>query len=1034
MKSTKGDALNTGRRDFFTKIALASLAASLPPMAVSCGDKDMAFRGTGKAPYRVWEEILHALRSSPDHLSGRMESLIKAGDPEAMFLFVRDEIQLIPMYNYKIGSGAEYRWGLDYALRSGMATLREKADLLQEMYARAGIDAEVMNERTQISVDDAPRFFFRPVERQFAPVIAKRTLKRWAKELGVEDIVPHSPDIEKKEGAVQLAQKIWQHLDLDDDHRYKSFDFRWPNYTTPTVQFKWQGETKYAHLADPAVPFGSLRNETNRVSKAYQIKANTEKLKISLTYRDSIAPNIEKTLIEGEWLASDVVGRQLDIRFLNNLTLEEQSIVPVGNIRMFTPSISLQAMDKDVPFMAEQSVLADPITLSAKRVKNDNGVLKIDDMPLLGKPHPELQKKVVSLQPSVTSYGARQTKLSVFPRNGKNEMVEGLEASDFRITENGKPVKALLGHNQRTPKILIMADQSGSMPSEYRGEGMQAFANELKESILEKYPAAIIEYWHTPSSLFTWLLKASQTENDLVVFATDGHNDDEFNPNNESLYRNGPPAIVLNVTNRTSDLYVRTFEKMAEVTGGIHLPITAREEAMNGILKFLDGIEIPPYVFTYSSVEKPGIRKVTVSINDDKVVETTTHEVLETKAGTEIGPSIIGVYMTVKYGNQSPVKRVLAGWDPVVNPYPKPNQKMADEVNDLFFGGLQLYAEGNGPTFSAALSDILKAKLSTRKWGEALIEDDLEKAKEAFQQGQFNISGNPLFLMAPLSDGVTASSMTIPGGLRIGVHKYSPGFISGIIRSQFDYLPTSAYHTVAIDVEKGFRTTLEKTAQLAIREAMVFQQSTMQQLVGSKLIGLKEARKNDWFSDRDTYSGKYTEDRYWYNKVKRNSNLAVFDSSAEKRAFWEINKSTGELYGMLPNGSGGGEDVWESEVEKYNRIVLGLNLLVEVMERIAGRLGASSVGVNPIGGLALGVVARYGELLIKLYALASQAIIIMDASFVDEGIRKALAQFACQVRAEIMGAISGLTPSREMLESVISAIAPSGYKNPFGCD
>ncbi|MEO0572925.1 MAG: hypothetical protein AAF039_14550 [Bacteroidota bacterium] len=1026
MKETQVEFSPNSRRDFFTKMLLASFAAALPPMAVGCG-KEMEFRGSGKSPYKVWEEILHVLGTSPDHLTGRMKALIVEGDPEAMFLFVRDEIQLIPVYDYKIGSGASYKWGLDYALRSGMATLREKADLLQLMYAEAGISAKVMNERVNISTDVAPGFFFRPFNHQFAPTISKRTFKRWAKELGVEDFTPTNLVTEKRGEAQQLAQKIWEHLGIEENHSYKSFDFRWPNYDTPTVSFEWQGETKYAHLADPSVLFGQLRNDDNRVSEASAIKENKEKVEVALTYRDSIASTKEKELILGEWRASDLVGRQLDIRFLNNLTLEEQSIVPVGNMRIFTPSMGLQAIDKDISFMAERSVLADPITLSAKRVKSESGILKIDEMSLLGKAHPQLQKEVVSLSSTVSTFGIRNVKLSVSPRDGQANMIEGLEAPDFNITENGKPIKALLQHNQRTPKILIMADQSGSMPYEYRGKYMQAFADKLKKNILEKYPAAIIDYWHTPSSLFTWLLKASQTENDLVVFATDGHNDDEYNPQNESLYRNGPPAIVLNVTNRTSDLYVNTFKKMAELTGGIHLPITAQEEAMHGILKFLEGIEVPPYVFTYNSVEKTGVRKVKVSVNEDKTAETTTYEVAEAKSSTEVGPSIIGVYLTLKYSNQKKVSRVLAGWDYTVYPYKKPTQKMADEVNDLFFGGMQLYFEGNGPTLSAALSDLLKAKLSTRKWGEALLDNDLEKAKKAFQEGQFNISGNALSLMAPLGNATTESSMTIPGGLRIGIQKYSPGFITGTVRSQFDYLPTSAYHTLAINTKEGFKTTLEKTAQLALREAMIFQDNTLAQLLETTWIGLEEAKKQKWFSGRDT------EGRYWYNKVYRGARFKVFDKTAEKRAFWQVAPGTGELYGILSNGSGGGEDVWESEVEQYNRIVQNLNNLIWVMDNIASRIGGG-VGVNPIGGLALGVVARYGELLIKLYALASQAIMIMDASFINEGIRKALAQFACQVKAEIMGAITGMSPPKEMLESLISAIAPSGYKNPFGCD
>ena len=260
-----------------------------------------------------------------------------------------------------------------------------------------------------------------------------------------------------------------------------------------------------------------------------------------------------------------------------------QAMTPMGNVNVFTPALALQAIDESEAFMAERSVLADPITLAGKRITfSQDGATKMGGALILNKPNENLQKEVDTLQVSAKTTGYPGVKLSVFPKNKDNQIVEGLSANDFKIIENGKPISAILESNQRTPRILIMADVSLSMPSEFRNEGMETFIETLKNDILKTYPAAIIDFWKTPSSLFTWLLKASQTDNDLIIFATDGDNNDVFNPNDESVYRSGPPAIVLDVTNASKPRFDKTFGKMAEITNGLRLPVNNHDMAIRG--------------------------------------------------------------------------------------------------------------------------------------------------------------------------------------------------------------------------------------------------------------------------------------------------------------------------------------------------------------------------------------------------------------------------------------------------------------------
>jgi len=1011
------------RRDFFTKIVLTGIAASMPPFIIGCDNKS-SYKGTGLVPYKVWEEILHYLKTSPDHLAARMGKFVEQKDPEAMFNFVRDEFFLMPTSEKAIGKVTISKWGIRYMLRSGVATAREKAELLNLMYQKAGIPSKIVTERTNFTPEEAKEFFLKPIEHKFSPEITNRMLKKWSGEMGKgTDINTFSNPYEDiVTMADELGGKIWNSLAIEDNYYYRPFDFRWDNYNTPTVAFEWQGETKYAHLFDDRVPFGELKTgNTSNIGSEQLGKPNEDKVTVKVAYRDAIKPNEEKELIYGEWLATDVVGRQISLQFLNNLTLEEQAVTPVIAVNNFTPALSFQAIDETETFMSERSVLSDPIMLSGKRIKINNDEISIGDNKLISNTNKHLQKEVESLYVDAKTITYPNVKLSVSPKNKLGEMVEGLSANAFTITENSKLVKTIMESNQRTPRVLIMGDISGSMPKAFADEGMKDLVAKLKSIILKKYPAAIVTYWGTPSSLFTWLLKASQTENDLIIYATDGDNDDTYDPVNEKIYQNGPPAIILDVKKSDFWLHKETFSKMAEVTSGLHIAVTNHEEAIKGINTYLEKIKVAPYIFTYSSLGKPdSIHKVKVEIDNKRLSESDTYEFNLIDKNSPIGPALIGLYLEVRHGKEKPLKRVLAGWDNVINPTKMLDQAMADEVHDFMFGSTQIYFEGSGPTYAAAMSDLLKVKLSTREWGEALLKEDMGNAKEAFKKGSLSISGQALELMAPLVNPVEESSFTFPSGLRIGISTVKPGFITDTTEVLFDYLPTSGFVTLSGNAKQSFKITLKKTAQLAIREHKLFSKSTYSELLKKEWISLIDAREKKWFEERR----KNSSDRYWRERVDRNAKFKVFDKSAVSRSFWDINQDTGELYGILPNGYGGGKNPFKSDIDEITDIMAALSLLISIVAPIGKIPG--------LGGFSLGIVALYGVTLVKLYAIVSEAIIIMDTSGMDEKIRLALAEFACEVAKQIVYA-TNKGPGALMggLDTLIGLVA--GDKNPLSC-
>lgn len=1016
---TPAGIYHLNRRAFFIKSFLASVALSSPGLFISCNKKP-DFEGSGIGPYKVWEEMLHYLKSSPDHLEGRMNTLIAQKDPKAMFDFVRDEFYLIPISDKKIGYGYESKWGLRYVLRSGYATVREKAELLNNMFQKAGIPSRIRSERTSINPEESARFFFRLIERVTAPDIPGSVLRRWESVMGkaIEspEIINFSDDLEE---ATTLGRQIWDLLDLPENHYYNTFDFRWDNYNSPIVEFEYDGKVQYACVYDPEIPFGELHSgNPNNLRDANQTKESEDKVSLKVTYREAISPKKVKELISGEWMAKELVGRQLDLLFLNNLSLEEQAATPINGISVFTPALGLQAMDESAEYMASRTVLADPITLKGERIRMNERSISIGDNEIKLSSDPNLRSKVTKIEASIQEKVLPELQLNIKAFDSNGNLITGLQARDFTFSENGKPIKAFMKTNTLAPKVLLMADISMSMPESYSGVKLQDFIENLWSKITDNYPEAHITYWETPSSLYTWMLKASQSNYDLIIYATDGDNDDEYEPKNEMVYRNGPPALILNVKGSDFRYHRETFDHLANLTNGLHLNATDQETTLEKIRSFFDSIEIYPYQFTLAALHQKGALKLGF---DHRLFDELTYQ-FDSLSTTVMGPSIIGVYLEIQYAKHPPIKRVLAGWDPIAYPNESPSEKMRNEVKDLFLGRTQLLFEGEGPTFSALLSDVLKAKLSTRPWGEALLKEDLAKAKEAYMQGFSSIDTTGLSLMLPLSKPATTSSFTFCGGLRIAIQSLRPGFMTEKGSSRFDFLPTSKFTTLHLDAKTAFQQTLQQTAQLAIREDRFFKESTYSALKNKSLVNINQLNTYDWIKEYE----KESDGSYWYEHVFRGRKLRLIDQKAGTKAFWHIDKDTGEVYGILADASGGGASDFDDHVDKTETLAEALGALIGIVENIKGG------GLNGIGAFSLGVIAQYGVTLVKLYAIASEAIMIMDTSGMDEKIREAMAELACNVAKEIFFATTGNAGSiMGGLDSLIELMV--GDDSPFSC-
>ena len=997
MNEEKNSLSETPRRQFLKQMAIIGLVTGIPPVLWSCQQDEKTpinYLGTGAGPYKVWEEMLMALETSPDHLEGRYKKLIAEKDPKAMFDFVRDEIHLMPAKRAEIhGMQTAIKYGTKGALRYGFATPREKAELLHEMYLQAGINSKVVYEIIDIPDDEVPSFFYRPIKRPFAPAIDDAIRERWAKELGAynkdaKDYDLLNPDLSASQ---KLAEEVWQTLPNKDRINSISTSFSWDYYGngTPTLEFEWEGETKYAHLFDPEVPFGALKNkEKADLRPARPAELNDEKINISLSFRTGMDPNVETELISREWLVNEMEGNRVGLSFQNGLSLEEQMVTSFGDLRTFTPALSLQGFDLTLPYMEERSFIGNPFTLEGKVMDLSGDKIKVDGSEIIDKSDKNLQKTVSKLEIAAIPALFPLVKLEVTPTNAEGEFVEGLSATDFSIVDNESPIKAIMKNNQRTPNVLILYDISKSMPLEYRDEGMDSFIETLEKSILTTTPNARLEKWPTDSSLFTWLLRASQTTNDLIIFATDGDNDDTFDPKMEAYFKSGPPAVVLSVNGTSSD----SFDIMAASTNGVVLNALDQEETAAKVTSFLEKIVFPPYVFTYYASGNDIPHEVNLTL-DEKRLSAKSNYKFDVQVPNDhlLSQNIAGLYLTIKSKTKT-VKRLLAGW----SEYDKnlPTRQDFLDVRNTIIGGVLISIEGEGPTLSTALCDELKYKLSTRNWGEPLMEGEDEKAIEEFKKGGFHY--NPLFipLMAPLAGGVTENSYTYAAGPRIGILKQHIGIGETHSTLSFDYIPTSDYLSLDTDPLKAFKTTIEKTAQLAVLEHRYFPKNNTMALLKTKpLIDLETAYGLNWFRDNEAvekdpvFWNAQLRSNYYGNKTTLYTPFTLFDKTASEKAYWQISHDTGELYGILFDGSGGGARSVETQLKDIDNVV-------EAYAKILDHMAQGLSGALPI-------VAMYSKTLVKLYAIASVAIVIMDGTNMDKEIRKALIDLANEVAEHI---------------------------------
>jgi hypothetical protein len=952
--------------------------------------------------YEIWRQVRAALRTSPDHTASRAKALVAAGDVATIHRFVRDDIRLVSGAGHRFLLGSHVKWGARAALRAGAGTAREKAEILADLIRQTGREANVV-ELPEFPREDGPGIFYRDFAPGFAPQVGKEQVERWRKALGQPALDVDAAAPERETGRLAgelLAQIPEEQRERIGRHRYEN---RLEGYV-PVVRFtEADGGELYADPIRPdaeLVPVGTARERPARDPVGMLPVTVT----LTATVLDeSVAPY---EIARAEWTADEVAGRQVRIGFKPFGDTQSVLASRIGDLRAFTPFLSIQALDGSALDPARAMVMGESFTLEGDRITHsDDGVVEMNGKRLGDGAASGRADDVASIEVEADAARFPDMRLHIRPKSSDGTIVDGLTCGDFALADEGERVAHLLHDRDRAPSILFLADASGSMPKEFIGAGAWGLGSAMQELIAkvetmakQVHPQALVTVQSTDSNMWRHLLKNVGSSANLIIYATDGDLDGpQPTPEQIAALGTGPKAVVMDVRAKLESRRERygeanIFDAMARATNGVALNVSAEdtaevEEAIRRSLN--EEARDLPYILSYRVLNPTeGTRKAGATIG--KASGEASYEVGATAAPAR---KVAALHVTVRIGGHE-IKRLLAGHDGRDGLTPDKQ----NELHGAMLGTHLLALEGPPPSVSTVLDDIITARLST----ELLHKAARDKSKSlgdmlaALDKGFFTLPNEQAALLmrsAPLSGKDFAFAEQ---GMRAVLHSEYPIVNTSQMVGKVDILPFSHAHIITPDravlIEKAFNASL----MLAAGEAALFTTSTAAALKGKPLALLTSElyHKQEPALDAEKRAAWGAFMRQ-VDRMFPQGHITVTAADASTQASWAVSRATGEIFALLPDGSGGGH-----LTKGLERQLADLDKAISLLNLLATGAGAAGL-VNPVGGVALAIVAAYGQSLARLYAAASMSVMLMDTSGMDPIMRNALVGLACNVAKSV---------------------------------
>jgi hypothetical protein len=197
---------------------------------------------------------------------------------------------------------------------------------------------------------------------------------------------------------------------------------------------------------------------------------------------------------------------------------------------------------------------------------------------------------------------------------------------------------------------------------------------------------------------------------------------------------------------------------------------------------------------------------------------------------------------------------------------------------------------------------MLTCKLATKPVWDAIQAKDAQALLDAFDTPR-PCMPDPIVMMQALPVVTSdAGGATYPEALRIVGWHNKPAFGVGTTE-KVDLYPLSSFATLATDGSTSFTTTLERTAQLSIVEAHALEDSATTRLAGQSLRRLAPGPLYDAdvsFIDASVRTSMLDALNQY------STHYRLIPPIATPKAFYAVDATTGSVFAVLPDGTGGG--------------------------------------------------------------------------------------------------------------------------------
>lgn len=934
---------------------LAACAKSLPGPDGTEETGAVAGEDSLRRAFHVWRQILDAVRASPDHLAAERDRLVAAGDVDGIIAFVRDGLTTVPATRDAMGDADTLLWGVRGTLRTGAGSMRDKVEVLREALVAMGHDAVVMKGFPQVSEGIVARLLAPSVASPPRDIdVDEATVLGWLRTLGLPEVLPSAPYDPAGREAVDLAAS-WMGA-FDEPPEAAPLRQTLPD-GLPFVRATVGGVSRDINvlLRDLPVDDPGIRSAYDADTVAPDARVATFTLLASTLADGPEGPRAVASLTVP---ATDLLGRSVLGQFVPLEDLRSLVGKDLRALSMWLPTLRLAA--PALATEAPQAVLAvgAPLVLSGERFVVEDGEVVSPDGPVSAREDLEAARDAVTQVTAVAdARGFPEVVVRADALDGSGGTVRRLPGAVFTLSEDGVAVPfRLLTNDAPAPRVAFVIDQSGSVPATFLGTAGANMLEAAAEGVLAVWPDASFRVlrigsdptasaWRTSpadlaadflvqsgvdSAIWTALADAASWRPTVIVALTDGEPTDAPEPELLARLALAPPVLFLDIAAGRGP----AWEALTGALGAEVIAVTDAAAAEAEMIRFAAAQPLGGYAFVY---EAPPVgaptREVRLALADRPDVVATARYDVPSADRPAASRRLTGLALQVDWPDGTSHVRPLAGHVPALA---ETVEADALAVQQALLGGFELHVEGAAPTWAAWLDDVLTARLA---WEPVL--DAVTAASTVTEVEQAFFSHPPLWRLEAwlTAFGRPVSSTVSVVGLRAtlattALRWSDEGAVSRLRR--LDVLPVGGWRSWADDPQQAFAEAAACGAFVAGLEGFLHAEATVHALAGVPLVQVSPYRyagAYDAALDLGSVRPDLDADQLaaWGSvMVHYADRLRWVAAEGEVRSFWAFDVATGDVLGVLADGSGGGLSVEDA---------CGLRTLLDQLERLGTLLG-----------------------------------------------------------------------------------------------